>query len=163
MTRFDEILPLWQFFNSLWDFLANLVFGKLLYPAYFNTFYATGQFFNDVNGQRLINNDITIWSQRHQPQNLSSWAVLNWQLGPMDPYWPNRGLTEWGFGQPSLKAFDFGLTEGDISWKIWSIIFARVEMTKWSSCLLTEKSSQLGSQNKKTACYVTDETNVIEF
>ena len=32
--------------------------------------------------------------------------------------------------------------------------------------LISEKSSQLGSQNKKTACYVTDETNVtnvIEF
>ena len=41
-----------------------------------------------------------------------------------------------------------------------------VEMTEWSSGLLTEKSSQLGSQNKKTACYITDETNVtnvIEF
>ena len=49
---------------------------------------------------------------------------------PEDPYWLNRGLTEWGFGQPSLKAFDFGLTEGDISWKIRSIIFARVELTK---------------------------------
>ena len=61
------------------------------------------------------------------------------------------------------------MTEGDISWKIWSIVFARVEMAKWSSGLLTEKSSQLGSQNKKTACYVTDEThetnvtNIIEF
>ena len=52
-----------------------------------------------------------------------------------------------------------------------SIIFARVELTEvemaeWSSGLLTEKSSQLGSQNKKTACYLTDETNVtnvIEF
>ena len=84
------------------------------------------------------------------------------------PQIPNRGLTEWGFGQPSLKAFDFGLTKGDISWKIRSIVFARVELTEvkmaeWSSSLLTEKSSQLGSQNKKTACYVTDETNVIEF
>ena len=67
--------------------------------------------------------------------------------------------------------FDFGLTEGDISWKIQSILFARVKLTKVemaerSSGLLTEKSSQLGSQNKKTACYVTDETNVtnvIEF
>ena len=42
----------------------------------------------------------------------------------------------------------------------------KVKMTKWSSGLLTEKSSQLGSQNKKTACYITDETNVtnvIEF
>ena len=59
----------------------------------------------------------------------------------------------------------------DISWKIWSIVFARValtevEMAEWSSSLFTKKSSQLGSQNKKTACYVTDETNitnVIEF
>ena len=62
----------------------------------------------------------------------------------------------------------------DISWKIRSIVFARVELTEvemaeWSSSLLTKKSSQLGSQNKKTACYVTDEThetnitNVIEF
>ena len=67
--------------------------------------------------------------------------------------------------------FDFGLTEGDISWKIQSILFARVKLTKVemaerSSGLLTEKNSQLGSQNKKTACYVTDETNVtnvIEF
>ena len=64
----------------------------------------------------------------------------------------------------------------DISWKIRSIVFARVELTEveltevemaeWSSSLFTKKSSQLGSQNKKTACYVTDETNitnVIEF
>ena len=44
-----------------------------------------------------------------------------------------------------------------------------VKMNEWSSGFLTKKSSQLGSQNKKTACYVTDEThetnvtNVIEF
>ena len=69
-----------------------------------------------------------------------------------DPYWPNRGFTEWGFGQPSLKAFDFGLTKGDISWKIRSIVrveLTKVEMAEWSSGLLTKKSSQLGSQNKK--------------
>ena len=57
------------------------------------------------------------------------------------------------------------LKAGRISWKIWSIVFARVELTEvemaeWSSGLLTEKISQLGSQNKKTACYITDETNV---
>ena len=65
------------------------------------------------------------------------------------------------------------LTLDWLDWKIWSIArveLTKVEMAKWS--LLTKKSSQLGSQNKKTACYVTDEThetnitnvtNVIEF
>ena len=54
VTRFGEITPLWQNFNHL-----QVILGIVLYLAnfftYFGNIYATGQFFSDVNGQRLEN------------------------------------------------------------------------------------------------------------
>ena len=55
VTRFGEISPLWQYFQSLWAifWMVYLVFGKLLYLLWH--FYATGQIGIAVNGQRLNN------------------------------------------------------------------------------------------------------------
>ena len=57
MTRFGEILQLWQNFKSLWAIfgLFILLFGKLLYQLWH--FYAAGHIFIAVNGQ-ILNSDI---------------------------------------------------------------------------------------------------------
>ena len=61
------------------------------------------------------------------------------------------GLTILAFGQPSLKTKQFRSTKGKISKKMVNCLFQgglnAGERTKWSSGLLTEKSSQHGSQN----------------
>ena len=56
VTRFGEILPLWQNLKSFWAifWMAYLVFGKRLYQL--RHFYATGQVVIVVNGQRLNSN-----------------------------------------------------------------------------------------------------------
>ena len=61
VTRFGEISPLCQKFQSLWAifWMSYLVFGKLLSRLWH--FYATGQIFIVVNGQRLHSNK-AIWS-----------------------------------------------------------------------------------------------------
>jgi len=61
VTRFGEISPLCQNFKSLWAifWMSYLVFGKLLSRLWH--FYATGQIFIVVNGQRLHSNK-AIWS-----------------------------------------------------------------------------------------------------
>ena len=60
VTRFGEIVSLWQNVNNVWD---NLIMVLVWYLAnlctYFANFYATVQIFNDVSGLRLKNN-ITI-------------------------------------------------------------------------------------------------------
>ena len=56
VTRFGEISPLCQNFESLWAIfgMSHLVFGKLLSRLWH--FYATGQLVILVNGYRLNSN-----------------------------------------------------------------------------------------------------------
>ena len=69
MTRFVEILPLWQNFKSLWGtfWMGYLAFGKLLYQLW--NFYATGQIVIVVNSQRLNTNSV-IWSHWWRSQKI---------------------------------------------------------------------------------------------
>ena len=62
MTRFGEISPLGQNFNILWDNLSIVLVWYLAnFCTYFGSFYAAGQIFYDVNGQR-VKNKMVIWS-----------------------------------------------------------------------------------------------------
>ena len=69
VTRFVEILPLWQNFKSLWGtfWMGYLAFGKLLYQLW--NFYATGQIVIVVNSQRLNTNSV-IWSHWWRSQKI---------------------------------------------------------------------------------------------
>ena len=69
MTRFGEILPIWQNYKSLWTifWMVYLVIGKHLYQTL--AFYATGRIFIVVNGQRL-NSNKAIWSHWKLPNYL---------------------------------------------------------------------------------------------
>ena len=52
VTRFGEITPLWQNYNSLWhilDIVYCLGIWQTFVP-YFDNFSATGKIYNDVNG-----------------------------------------------------------------------------------------------------------------
>ena len=61
VTRFGKILPLWQKFKSLWQFLtAYFLFGKVL-NLLWQICEIVGLIFIFANGQMLKNN-LTLWS-----------------------------------------------------------------------------------------------------
>ena len=77
VTRFGEILQLWQNCKSVWAIfgMAYLVFGKLLHQLWH--FYAKLQIFIVVNGQRL-NSNIAIcshWYVRRAIKELPSFVA----------------------------------------------------------------------------------------
>ena len=61
MTRFGEILPLWQKFTSLWQKFDSLfLFGKML-SLLWQICDIVGLIFSVANGQ-IFKNNLTIWS-----------------------------------------------------------------------------------------------------
>ena len=63
MTRFGEISPCWQYFNSLRRLCEGSfgVRGKIL-NLLWATFYAIGQIFIFAYGLVLLTNNLAIWS-----------------------------------------------------------------------------------------------------